>query len=133
MDNSKEFVKILADLKFIASVKKGDIMYIADRTVAQRTTFSTLYRKYYMKGESGQDTADFISRTLSNTYKLIRRYREIEGSEKHIDHLIEHINYVKQAIDDLKTTYKKHPYIDACFDAIKIDIDRSLEIYNANN
>lgn len=126
MDN-REFVKVLADLKFIAGVKKGEIMYIAGRTVAPRTIFSTLYRKYYLKGESGQDTATFITRTLTQTYRMLKKYREMDNAEKYVQHLVDHVKDVRTAIDELRCTYEEHSYIVACFDAIKIEIDQELE------
>lgn len=125
----KDFVKILADLKFIGSVKKGEIVYIAQRTVAPRTMFSTMYRKYWLKGESGRDTAEFVARTLANTYRLIDQFREGEGMEKYIKHLIDHVKDVRTAIEELQVTYEKYSYIDANFDAILIDIERALEVY----
>lgn len=127
MDHNREFVRVLADLKFICSVKKGEIMYIANRTVAPRTIFSTLYRKYYLKGESGQDTAEFITKTLTHTYRLLEKFRSMESCEKYMQHLIEHITDVRAAIDELKCTYDGHSFIIASFEAIQIDIDHALD------
>lgn len=125
--NNAEFIDVLANLKFCASVKEGEIMYIADRVVAPRSVFTTMYRKYMMSGESGRHTADFYATTLSRAYHLILKLKKTESGKKYIDHLIAHIQDVRQAVEANKLTYKKYPYIDACFDAILIDIDRMLE------
>jgi len=129
MDN-REFIQVLADLKFISSVKNGDVMYIADRVVVPRSIFTTLYRKYMCENENGKNTAEFYASTLNRAYGLINKYKKMEGSNKFVDHLISQIKEVRVAVDENKKTYKKYPYIDACFDAIKIDIDRALELYS---
>lgn len=127
MDFNKEFVNILADLKFIGNCKKGDVMYIQDRQVVPRTPWGTFYRKYVVKGESGMDTVNFINETLSKTYKLIINYQKSPNAQKYIEHLIDHIRLVRIAITELKITYSKYTYVDASFDAILLHIDRSLE------
>ena len=131
MEYNKEFVAVLSDLKFIASIKRGEIVYINDRVIKPRTIFSTPYRRYVLKGESGPDTVNFIQKTLYNTYNLINKYRQMKGSDKYIKHLVEHIVEVRRAIDELKVTYQKYTYIDACLDSIKIDVDGALEVFQS--
>lgn len=128
MEYNKDFVTVLADLKFIASCRKNHVMYIADRKIVTRSIWSTAYRKYACKNESGLDTVNFITDSLSKCYCLIKKYKTIEGTEKYIEHLIDHIKQVRNSITELKITYEKYPFIDASFDSILLQIDRSLDI-----
>jgi len=127
MDFNKDFVNILADLKFISNCKRGEVMYIQNRQIVSRSLLTTLYRKYITKGESGIDTVNFINDTLSKTYHLILKYQKCENAIKYIQHLIEHIKTVRHAICELKITYEKYTYVDASFDALLLNIDRNLE------
>lgn len=129
MDN-RDFITVLADLKFLSSVKEGEVMYVNDRVVVPRSIFTTLYRKYWSDGENGKNTADFYVKTLNKSYHLISKYKQNNGYEKYVEHLIKQIKEVRHAVEANKITYKHYPFIDACFDAIMIDIDRSLENYN---
>ena len=129
MDFNKDFVLILADLKFISNCKRGDVMYIQNRQLVPRNIFGTLYRKYMTKGESGLDTVNFINDTLSKTYSLIYKYQKCENTSKYIEHLVDHIKTVRNAICELKITYEKYTYVDASLDALLLNLDRNLESY----
>lgn len=127
MEFNKEFVNVLADLKFISSCKKNHVMYIADRKIVPRSLVSTFYRRYLYKNESGLDTVAFITDSLSRCYNLLRKYRTVQGTEKYIFHLVDHVKSVRSAICELKITYEKYPYIDASLDSLLLQIDNSIE------
>lgn len=126
--NNELFVRTLADLKLISSVRSGQVLYIKDRSIGPKTPFGTLWRKYILKDESGEETAKFITRTITIAFRIINDFRKMgKDYERYVFHLLQHVRNVKVSLSEYKLTYKNKFSIDASFDAISLLIDHSLE------
>lgn len=121
--NDRDYLSVLAELKFIASVKPDEFLNIQTGYTEQKNLLSSVIRFFRFPDENGRKTAEYCRTVITKALFLLETYEKKDDSEVYRKHIVQYIADAREGIKNLKKTHISNNLAYALFDTIELRID----------
>lgn len=125
--NDKEYLEIMAQLKFIGSVKEGQFLNRTTGKIEQKNYYTRLVRGLVYRQENGQTCAFYCQDVVARALKLLDKYKGIQGEDEFVTLIKQYISEAKVGIAHLRDTHEENNLAFAAFDSIIVRINQRLK------
>lgn len=125
--DDRDYISIIADLKFIAQVQDNEYLNTKSGMTEPKNWINSVIRGLKYPGENGKSAAEYCKKAICRGLDLHTKYINTENSEHYVNKIKENILDAKQAIARLKKTHQTNNLAVATFEAIEARIDQHFE------
>ena len=125
--NDRDYLVVLSELKFIASVKPDEFLNTQTGYTEQKTILSTFIRFFKYPDENGKKTAEYCRAVIIKALNLLEMYDKKDESDVYKKQIVQYIMDAREGIRNLKKTHSNNNLAYALFDTIELKINSIVE------
>lgn len=131
MEDKQKEDEVLAKLKFIGQIRRGEKISTKSLNVQGNTILTTLDRTF-LHHESREDTFSFLNDTIKGSFDLLHKYGNCKNSFEKVvtSHIIADLESCKSGLQNIKGTYSNDIMFSCRIDTLLQAIEARMATFN---